>query len=145
MKKNMKNPLLAGFFNMLVPGSVHIYIKKEWKSFILTFITEVAALGIVIWIGIQIQNVSSFNIAQGICPGIFALIVLAIFFRQGFKNATEHNTKLDNQEHYQDPKYHSSQDEKMEKIQKMRDDGLISEQQYGTRKNRISQKHNREE
>lgn len=144
MEKNKKNPLLAGLFNVLVPGSVHIYIKKEWKNFILTFIVEVAALSSAIWVGIKIQSVPSFNMIQGICPSSLALIVVAILFRQGLKIATEHNKKLDNKEQYQKSKFHASEDEKIKKIEKMRADGLISEQQYNTRKNNVSHK-NKEE
>jgi len=144
MENDKKNPLLAGLFNVLVPGSVHIYVKKEWRKFILTFITAVAALGIAIWLGSRIQNVPSFNMIQGICPGFFVLIIAVIFFRQGLKIATEHNTRLVSQEHYQNSKYHASKDEQMNKIEQLRDDGFISKEQYNTRKDRISQKNEEE-
>ena len=144
MKNDKKNPLLAGLFNVLVPGSAHIYVRKERKTFILTFIIAVAALGFAIWIGAQIQNVQSFHMIQGICPGSLVLIIAAIFFRQGLKIATEHNTKLVSQEHYQNLKYHASKDEQMKKIEQLRDDDLISKEQYNIRKDRISQKNEEE-
>ena len=140
MENNKINPLLAGLFNVLLPGSAHIYVRKERKPFFVTFIIAIAALVLAIWIGIQIQNVQSFNMIQGICPGTLILIIVAIFFRQGLNIATEYNTRLVSQEQYQKSRYHASKDEKMKKIDQLKDDGLISDEQYNTRKDQISQK-----
>lgn len=50
MEKSKKNPLLAGLFNVPTPGSIHIYLGKEWRKFILTFIGIELALAIVMMI-----------------------------------------------------------------------------------------------
>ena len=144
MENNKKNPLLAGVYNVLLPGSAHIYVRKERKPFIVTFIIAIVALSLAIWIGIQIQNVQSFQMIQGICPGSFVLIILAIFFKQGLDIATENNTRLVSQEQYQKSRYHASKDEKIEKIEQLKDNGLISDEQYNIRKEQIFQK-NKEE
>ena len=95
MEKNKKNPLLAGLFNMLVPGSVNLYIKKKWRKFILTFTGMVIVLAIVIWVGVSLQGSRSFSLPQGVCPGVLALIVLVPLFLNGLNIAREYNKILE--------------------------------------------------
>ena len=142
MEKDKKNPMLAGLFNMLAPGSIHMYLGKEWRKFILTFIGTELALAIAIWLGISLQRLSFFNIPTGLCPGALALIVLVPLFRNGLNAATEHNKSLDDADLYQSrkPVSQDGNEEKMEKLQKMRDEGLISEQQFSAKKNQVDSK-----
>ena len=140
MEKSKKNPLLAGLFNMLVPGSVNIYIKKEWRKFILTFTGMVIVLAIVIWVGVSLQGSRSFSLPQGVCPGVLALIVLVPLFLNGLNAAREYNKILGDEVLYDSRKPVSQDDEQLKKIQKMRDEGLISEQQFNTRKSKIDSK-----
>ncbi len=142
MEKNKKNPLLAGIFNMLVPGSINIYIRREWRKFILTFIGMVLVLAIAVWLGASLQSARSFSLPQGVCPGILALIVLVPLFINGLKAATEYNKILGDDVLYQSrkPVSQDDDDEQLKKIQKMRDEGLISEQQYNTRKSKVVSK-----
>jgi len=142
MEKNQKNPLLAGVLNMLLPGFIHVYIKKEWLKFILTFVGLELVLAIVIWFGSSLQNTRSFAIPQGLCPGALALFVLVPLFVSGMKATTEYNKILDSETMYQSqkPVSQDDDDEQLRKIQKLRDDGLISSQQYDTRKNRVGKK-----
>jgi len=142
MEKSMKNPLLAGLFNMLVPGSANIYIKKQWRKFILTFTGMVIVLAIVIWVGVSLQGTRSFNLPQGVCPGVLALIVLVPLFLNGLNMAREYNKVLEYKvlQDSRKPVSQDNNDEQLKKIQKMRNEGLISEQQYDTRKSKIASK-----
>ena len=142
MEKSKKNPLLAGLFNMLVPGSIHVYVRNEWRKFILTFIGIVLVLAIVIWVGVSLQGSRSFSLPQGVCPGVLALIVLVPMFLNGLNAAKEHNKILEDKTLYQSrqPVSQDSDDEQLKKIQKMRDEGLISEQQFNTRKGKVVSK-----
>jgi hypothetical protein len=142
MEKSKKNPLLAGLFNVLVPGSVNIYINKKWRKFILTFTGMVIVLAIFVWVGVSLQGSRSFSLPQGVCPGVLALIVLVPLFLNGLNVAREHNKILDDEVLYDSRKPVSQDDdnEQLQKIQKMRDEGLISEQQYNTRKSKVDSK-----
>jgi hypothetical protein len=142
MKKSMKNPLLAGLLNMLVPGSIHIYVGKKWLKFLLTFIGMGVVLAIAVWLGSSLQSSRSFGLPQGVCPGALALIVLVPLFLNGLKAAKEHNKILDDEVlyHSREPVSQDEDNEQLEKIQKMRDEGLISEQQYDSRKNKVVSK-----
>lgn len=142
MKKSTKNPLLAGLLNMLVPGSIHIYIRREWRKFILTFIAMVFVLAIAVWVGVSLQGSRSFSLPQGVCPGALALLVLIPLFLNGLNAAKEHNKILDDEVlyHSREPVSQDEDNEQLEKIQKMRDEGLISEQQYDTRKSQVGSK-----
>jgi hypothetical protein len=140
MEKNKKNPLLAGLFNMLVPGSVNIYVNKKWRKFILTFTGMIILLAIAIWVGVSLQGTRSFSLPQGVCPGALTLIVLVPLFLNGLNMAREYNKILE-YEVLNDARKPVSQDddeEQLKKIQKLRDEGLISEQQYDTRKSKIA-------
>ncbi len=142
MEKSEVNPLLAGLLNMLVPGSIHVYIKKKWRKFILTFTGAVLVLAIVVWLGISLQGARSFNLPQGLCPGALALIVLVPLFLNGLNAAKEHNKILADKTLYQSrkPVSQDDDDEQINKIQKMRDEGLISEQQSDKRKSKVLRK-----
>ncbi|MBN1452505.1 MAG: hypothetical protein JW963_15930 [Anaerolineales bacterium] len=142
MEKSKKNPLLAGLLNMLVPGSVNIYIRRKWRKFILTFIGMGLVLAIAVWLGTSLQSARFFSLPQGLCPGILALIVLVPLFLNGLNAAKEHNKILEDKVLYQSrkPVPQDDDDEQLKKIQEMRDEGLISEQQYNTRKSKVVSK-----
>lgn len=142
MEKTRKNPLLAGLLNMLLPGSVNIYVRNKPRNFILTFIGMGLLLAVLVWVGSSLQATRSFNLPQGLCPGALVLLVLVPLFIAGLNAATEHNKILDDGVLYQSRQEVSqdTDDEQMKKIQKMRDEGLISEQQYEKRKDKIAPK-----
>jgi hypothetical protein len=139
MEKSKINPLIAGLINMLLPGSANVYVKKEWRKFILTFVGMELVLAIAIWGGLSLQSERSFSFPQGVCPGALALIVLVPLFVSGLNAAKELNKNLDDKVLYQSrkPVNQDSENVQLQKIQKMRDEGLISEQQYDARKNKI--------
>jgi hypothetical protein len=142
MEKSKLNPIVAGLLNMLVPGSIHIYFRKGWQRFLLTFVGMEIVLAVVIWVGISLQGSRSFNLPQGLCPGALALIVLVPLFMNGFNSATEHNKILSDKDLYatRKPVNSDDEDEQLKKIRKMRNEGLISEQQYKVKKNKIESK-----
>lgn len=142
MEKSKKNPFLSGCLNMLVPGSTHIYIRKEWRKFVLTFVSVELVLAIVIWLGISIQSARYFNLPQGLCPGILALFVLVPLFIAGQRAATEHNKILEDEVlyHSHQPVIQEDDNDQLKRIQKMRDEGLISEQQYIARRSQVGVK-----
>jgi hypothetical protein len=142
MEKSKLNPIAAGLLNMLVPGSINIFFKKGWKRFLLTFVGMEIVLAIVIWVGISLQGTRSFNVPQGLCPGALSLVVLVPLFLNGFKTATENNKIQSDKALYQSRKPESADndDEQLKKIQTMRDEGLISKQQYEARKGKIGSK-----
>ena len=74
--------------------------------------------------------------------GVLALIVLVPLFLNGLNVAREHNKILDDEVLYDSRKPVSQDDdnEQLQKIQKMRDEGLISEQQYNMRKSKVDSK-----
>ena len=139
MEKSKLNPIVAGLLNMLVPGSINIYFKKGWQRFLLTFVGMEIVLAIAIWLGISLQGTRSFNVPQGLCPGALALVVLVPLFLNGFNTATEHNKIRSDKALYQSrkPPISEDNDEQLKKIQTMRDEGLISEQQYEVKKGKI--------
>ena len=140
MNKTSKNPLLAGLLNMIIPGSVHFLIKRKWSKFILTFIGMELLLAIAIWAGISMQSARSFSFPQGLCPSVFALLVLGPLFIAGQKSAAEHNKLQGDEVLYQTrtAKSQDTDDDQIRKIQKMRDEGLISEQQFENKKSKVS-------
>lgn len=142
MEKSKINPLIAGLINMLLPGSVNVYVKKKWRRFILTFVGMELVLAIAIWVGLSLQSTRSFSFPQGVCPGALALMVLVPLFVSGLNAAKELNKNLDDKVLYQSrkPVNPDSENVQLQKIQKMRDEGLISEQQYDARKDKIASK-----
>ena len=139
MEKSRINPLIAGLINMLLPGSINVYAKKEWRKFVLTFVGMELVLAIAIWLGLSLQSARFFSFPQGVCPGVLALIVLVPLFVGGLNAAKELNKNLDDKVLYQSrkPVSQDNEDEQLQKIQKMRDEGLISEQQYNAKKDKI--------
>jgi hypothetical protein len=137
-----KNPLLAGLFNVLLPGSRHIYIEKEWRKFILIFFGAILLLAALIWLGSGLQSARYFGLPQGLCPGLLTLIVIVPLFINGYKAAAEHNNEIQNKAKYQ-PDHSDSQgdtDAQSQRNQRLRDSGLISQEQYDTEKGRIDAK-----
>ncbi len=139
MEKSKINPLIAGLINMLLPGSINVYAKREWRKFALTFVGVELVLAIAIWLGLSIQSARFFGFPQGICPGVLMLMVLVPLFMNGLNTAKEFNKNLDDKVLYRSrkPVNQDNEDEQLQKIQKMRDEGLISEQQYDARKDKI--------
>lgn len=134
-----KNPLLAGLFNMLVPGSGYWYVDRDRSRFIKTLILGTLAIVAVIAVGTILQNTQGFPLPQGICMGILLLFVLVPLFLGGQRAATHHNFVLDSASLYNARQQGNSEDQ-LAKNQNLRDKGYISEQEYASRKDNIAKK-----
>lgn len=137
-----RNPLLAGLFNMLVPGSSHLYVDNDWKKFILYFIGSGIIIAVSILMGNNIQGIREYTLPQGVCTGSLLLIVFCTLFYTGMRAASNRNVQTDSSAYYKS-KRSASQDNmatRMEKLLKKRDEGLISKEQFNTEKGEIETK-----
>ena len=134
-----KNPLLAGLFNMLVPGAGYWYVDKDRDRFIKTLIIGIAAIAALIVLGTIFQNTTGFPLPQGLCIGILLLIVLVPLFQKGQRAAHHHNFVLDNAAMYT-TRQHGTDKAQLARNQDLRDKGYISEQEYDSRKDSITSK-----
>lgn len=134
-----KNPLLAGLFNMLVPGSGYWYVNKDRGRFIKTLLVGIAAIAVMIVLGIIFQNTTGFPLPKGVCTGILLLIVLVPLFLNGQKAAIQHNFIIDNANLYT-AKQQGNDEIQLARNQNLRDKGYISKQEYDSRKDSIGSK-----
>ena len=134
-----KNPLLAGLFNMLVPGSAYWYVDKDRGRFIKTLIIGGAAIAAVIVLGTMLQNTTGFPLPQGLCMGILLLIVLVPLFLSGQRAANHHNFTIDSAALYT-ARQRGSNEAQLTRNRDLRDKGYISEQEYESRKDSITKK-----
>ena len=134
-----KNPLLAGLFNMLVPGSGYWYVDQDREHFIKTLVVGIAAIAAMIVVGTVLQKTTGFPLPQGLCVGMLLLIVLVPLFLNGQKAAIHHNFVMDNASLYT-ARQHGTDAAQLARNQHLRDKGLISEQEYDSRKDNITSK-----
>ena len=134
-----KNPLLAGLLNMLVPGSGYWYVDQDRGRFIKTLIIGRAAIAAMTVVGISLQKTTGFPLPQGVCVGILLLIVLVPLFLNGQRAAVHHNFVMDNAGLY-NARQQGNKEAQLAKNQDLRDKGLISEQEYDSRKDNIASK-----
>lgn len=136
---NRKNPLLAGLFNMLVPGAAYWYVNQDRRRFIKTLIIGIVAIAGMVALGIILQKTTGFPLPQGVCIGILILIVLVPLFLSGQKTAVNHNFIIDNASDYT-ARQRGSDEAQLTRNQELRDKGYISEQEYDSRKDSITSK-----
>ncbi|RJP49043.1 MAG: SHOCT domain-containing protein [Anaerolineaceae bacterium] len=137
------NALLAGFLNMLIPGSSNLYVRGDWRKFILSFIGYGFMIFVTILIGNNIQYLREYTLPQGLCTGGLLLAVFAFLFHTGMKEASIRNSEIDSAAHYQSMRSDTSGDDpvaKLAKLQRQRDQGLISDEQQETKKAEIESK-----
>lgn len=139
---NRRNPLLAGLFNALVPGSSHLYVNNDWKKFLLFLIGSGIVMSIAIVLGNNIQNLREYTLAQGLCTGSLLFIIYAILFYNGMTLASAANSQSDSASYYKSRRSASQDDmsTRMEKLLKKRNEGLISKEQYNSEKTEIEKK-----
>lgn len=140
MTKEKKNPIVAGLLNMLIPGSGYLYVEADRSRFIRIFVGGALLIAAMVGLSIAIQNIRGYSLPQGLCTGILLLVVWVPLFLAGQKTARLHNSMMDDTAQYNTRRTTSqgSNDEKLGKIQKMRDEGLISEQEYEKKKKGLS-------
>ena len=139
-----RNPLLAGFLNMLIPGSSQLYVSNNWLKFILFFIGNIAVIYIAILVGNNIQAVKEYTLPQGLCTGTLLLGIFAFLFYTGMKEASARSGEIDSAAHYQSlrPNISTKDDPvaRLAKLQRQRDEGLISSEQQEAKKSEIQSK-----
>lgn len=140
MTKAKKNPIVAGALNMLIPGSGYLYVEGDRGRFIKIFIGGALLIAVLAGLSIAIQNVRGYPLPQGLCSGALLLVVWVPLFLAGQKTARLHNSMMDDTAQYNTRRaaLQGSNDAKLGKIQKMRDEGLISEQEFQKKKDDLS-------
>jgi hypothetical protein len=134
-----KNPLLAGLFNMLVPGAGHWYVDQDRQRFVRTLFLGFLAIAAIVVVGTRLQKTTGFPLPQGLCTGILLLIVLVPLFLNGQKVAHHHNFLIDGANLY-NARQEGSSEAQLARNQTLRDKGLISEQEYDSRRDGLTSK-----
>ena len=138
-----RNPLLAGLFNVLIPGSSQLYVRNNWLRFGLFFVVYSLVIFIAALVGNNIQNVREYTLPQGVCTGTLLLGVFAFLFYSGMKMASDRNSDTDSAAHYESMRTQVSRDDpvaRLAKLQRQRDEGLISSEQQEVKKAEIESK-----
>lgn len=139
-----RNSLLAGFLNMLIPGSSYLYVSKNWLKFILSFIAYSFIIFILVLLGNNIQKIREYTLPQGLCTGVLLLGIFAFLFYSGMKQASARSGEIDSAAHYQSlrPNNISKDDpvSRLAKLQRQRDEGLISSEQQDAKNAEIRSK-----
>jgi hypothetical protein len=139
-----RNPLLAGFLNMVIPGSSHLYVSNNWPKFILFFVVNVFVIFVAVLLGNNIQEIKEYTLPQGLCTGTLLLGIFAFLFYSGMQKASALNSETDSAAHYQSLRPNNiSRDDpvaRLAKLQRQRDEGLISSEQQETQKAEIESK-----
>lgn len=141
MSKEKKNPIVSGLLNMLIPGAGYLYVDNDRSRFIKTLAGGVLLIIAMVFLGNAIQGIRGYSLPQGLCISILLLIVLVPLFLIGQKTAHLHNNKIDSNAYYNLRRTESQGDDsaKLGKIQNMRDEGLISEQEYQKKRKDLSE------
>jgi hypothetical protein len=138
-----RNPLLAGLFNVLIPGSGQLYVKNNWLRFGLFFVVYSLVIFVAALLGNNIQNIPEYTLPQGVCTGTLLLGVFAFLFYSGMKMASDRNSDTDSAAHYDSLRTHTTGDDpvaRLAKLQRQRDEGLISSEQQEVKKAEIESK-----
>jgi uncharacterized protein YacL len=132
MDNKNKNPLFAGLMNVLIPGSSHLYVNKDWSRFIRAFFIGAGAFVVAILLGNLVQHTRGYPLPQGICIGGLVIVIAVLLFLSGHKLARERDNEMNDAAFYNSKRNVSYESDQMKhtKIQKMRDEGLISDQEY---------------
>lgn len=131
-KKESKNPLLAGLINVLIPGSSHVYVNKDWGKFIRAFLVSILVLGAGGAMADIVQGARGFALPQGVCTGTLLLIVASVLFSAGYKIGRTRLQEANASTFYNSKRQpsHGSIAAQHAEAQKMRYEGLISEQEF---------------
>ena len=114
-------------------------MDQDREHFIKTLVVGIAAIAAMIVVGTVLQKTTGFPLPQGLCVGMLLLIVLVPLFLNGQKAAIHHNFVMDNASLYT-ARQHGTDAAQLARNQHLRDKGLISEQEYDSRKDNITSK-----
>ena len=142
-----RNPLLVGLLNVLIPGSSHLFVSKDWGKFILFFIVYSSMIFAAVLFGINIQNLRAYTLPQGLCTGILLVGVLAFLFYTGMREASGRNREIDSAAYYHSQRTDTSKGDRISKLanlQRQRDEGLISSEEQEVQKAEVESKAKKE-
>lgn len=134
-----KNPLIAGLLNALVPGFGNYYVNKNLKGFIMTLIACAILIFLAITLGTAIQDIKNSTLLTGLCPVALVLVILVPLFLKGMQLARIHNANMDNTARFNESRQsmQGTQQAKLDQAKKMRDEGLISKEEYDKKKDKM--------
>jgi hypothetical protein len=138
-----RNPILTGLLNTLIPGFGHVYVNNAWGKFVPIFIGNIILIFVAYLLGNTIQNMRNSSLPTGLCPGGLILAVLAFLFFSGMKLSSNRNDETDEAAFYQSKRTLSPKESvssKLQNILKQRNEGLISSEQYDSKKADIESK-----
>ena len=132
MEKKNKNPMLAGLMNVVIPGSSQLYVNHDWGRFVGAFALGAVAFAAAILMGNVVQSARGFALPQGACMGILLMIVVVVLFLSGHRTASSRNIETKTAAFYNSKRTisHESAEKQYAQIQKLRDEGLISEEEF---------------
>lgn len=134
-----KNTLIAGLLNALVPGFGNYYVNKNLKGFVMTLIACAILIFLAITLGTAIQDIKNSTLLTGLCPVALVLVILVPLFLQGMKLARNHNSGIDSTARFNESRQSmkGTQQAKLDQAKKMRDEGLISKEEYDQKKDKL--------
>jgi len=134
-----KNPLIAGLLNTLVPGFANYYVGRDLKKFLTTLFVSIVLIFLAVTLANAIEAVKNYSIAAGICPAGLLLVILVPLFVKGLQMAGTHNRGIDSTAIFNKSRQSmkGTQQSKMDQIQKMRNTGLISQEEYDKKKDKV--------
>jgi predicted PurR-regulated permease PerM len=134
-----KNPLIAGLLNTLIPGSANYYVGRKLKEFLTTLAVSLILIFLAVTLANAIENIRNYSIAAGICPTGLLLVILVPLFLRGMKLARTHNAGIDSTAIFNRSRkpMNGTDQSRLDQIQMMRATGLISEQEYGQKKDKV--------
>lgn len=139
MDTKNKNPLLAGLMNVVIPGSSQLYVNKDLGRFLGSFLIGIVAYFAAFWLGNLVQDSRTYTLPQGLCTGTLMLIIIVVLFLSGQKAASGRNNETKSAAFYNSKRVvsHETDEKQYAQIQSMRDDGLISEEEYDEKNARV--------
>jgi uncharacterized membrane protein len=142
MENKNKNPMLVGLLNVLIPGSSYWFMEHDRGRFIKTLIGGVATIAVLVVLGNTIQHTRGYTLPSGICTGSLVLVAVLFLFITGQRTALVHNRAADSNTFFNSKRTpsHQSAAMKYSQIQKLRDEGLISDQEYAEKNARVAAK-----
>lgn len=142
MDKKNKNPMLAGLMNVVIPGSSQLYVNHDWGRFMGAFALGVVAFVAAILMGNIVQSARGFALPQGVCMGILLMAVVVVLFLSGHRTASSRNTETRTAAFYNSKRTisHESTEKQYAQIQKLRDEGLISEEEFEEKNAKVAAK-----
>jgi len=130
-----KNPLVAGFLNLLIPGLGHLYLGR-WPGCILWFFIYIVTGGILFSLANYVERFGKYQ--QGLPILIASLLYAFLLFSDGVTFATRQNKKVALTSH--ETKKSDEQEDtqaKLKKLQEMFNAGLITQEEYESKKTDI--------